>query len=169
MDTLAHGLYGAAIFRKKKSLFWWALLFGMLPDIIFIAYHEIIESRLYPLLFHSLHINLAMGSPNTLYYITHSFVTVGLVFILLYFIRRELTILTFPLTLHILFDIPFHCGEFGTRFLYPFSNISFCGYDYADFNHAWLWPINYTIIGILYYFLQRREKRKKKSFLQLDK
>lgn len=77
-----------------------------------------------------------MQSSYTLYYITHSFITVGLVFILLRFIRKELSILAFPLAFHVLFDIPFHCGIFGTRLIYPISDISFCGYEYTDFNHA---------------------------------
>lgn len=47
MDTLAHGLYGAAFFKKKRKLFWWALLIGMLPDILFIGYHELWEGKLY--------------------------------------------------------------------------------------------------------------------------
>lgn len=166
MDSLAHGLYGAAIFKKKKSLFWWVLVTGMIPDIIVIFYDEVWTHRVYPILQQLLELRLTMPPSYYLYYITHSFITTLIIFISLRLIRKELSILAFPLALHILFDIPFHCGVFATRFFYPISNFNICGYSYTDFNHAWLWPVNYIIIGLLYYFLRRREKRQnRKRFL----
>jgi hypothetical protein len=74
-------------------------------------------------------------------------------YLVLYFIQKELAILAIPYGLHILCDIPFHNSRFSTRFLYPLSNFHLHGYSQRL--HRWVHIPILFIIGLLYVFLLR--------------
>ena len=153
MDTLAHGLYGAAIFVPTKNERWMVAggFLGMLPDLITQG---------------AIVVKLGVGSGLTtlggqgvgfppelihLYYFTHSLFPILVVGVAIFLWRRKYAVLVLPYMLHVFFDIFTHCGLFGTRIFYPFSNLNFCGVNYAD--SLWFWEINYGVLVGLYYLL----------------
>ncbi len=155
MDILAHGLYGGALVLKKSpQLYWLSVLSGMAPDIVagsFRLYKAGSKKALPSFL--GIHHDLP-DSAYTAYHITHSFITAFCLFLVLFFIHRDLAILALPYAFHILCDIPFHTGRFATRFLYPLSSFHINGYEYA--RHKWLYVPNYLLIAIVYIFLVRQ-------------
>ncbi len=138
MDTLAHGLYGAALVagtRDEKKMFL-AATFGMLPDIIPYAVSLAQHGNIYD-------VNL------TLYYATHNIFAA----VLLLLLFRKHWFLAGAYGLHVFFDIFTHCGLFATRFLFPLSNLNFCTFNYGA-GDAWLaWEINYGILIGIYYMI----------------
>jgi len=146
MDTLAHGLYGAAIFAHTKNEKLMALggILGMLPDLIVYGVYAA-KGYIPP--------NVPESSLS-LYHVTHSLVLVGAVAALLFIFKRKWAVFILPYALHILFDIPTHCGLFSTWFLYPVSDINFCNFNYGE--SLWAWEINYGIIVFIYYLIYRR-------------
>lgn len=137
MDTLAHGLYGAALLAhtKDERLMVAAGFMGMLPDVI--VYATGVVSRTDPTKF------------IDLYRWTHSLLPLSLVALVLLVFKRKWLILLAPYLLHLLFDVPLHCGVFSTRLFYPLSDFHVCGINYAD--NWWAWEVNYGIlVGIFY-------------------
>ncbi len=114
---MAHGLLGAAIFvpTKNDKLMFLGGVIGMLPDVIV---YGVFAAQGYT-------IPYAPEASLPLYHITHSLIFAGAAAI----IFRKYAI---PYILHILLNIPTHCGAFATQFLYPLSNFSFCAFNYAD-------------------------------------
>lgn len=156
MDTLAHGLYGAAILVPTKKEKWMvaAGAAGMLPDLITqsaIVAQLGLKTGLETLGGHGVGFPLDLVN---LYYWTHSFFPILGVGVLLWIFKRKYAILVLPYMLHIFFDIFTHCGLFGTHIFYPLSNWSFCGVDYAE--SLWFWEINYGVIVGIYYLLYLR-------------
>ncbi|SRR5258708_3178424 len=155
MDFISHGLYGGAIIiRKAPQYYWLAVASGMLPDLLAGAFAMSKVGVLNG-------IKKFAGEDAHLpepvykfYYVTHSFITTGILALLLYLIRKDLVILALPYAFHILCDIPFHRSRFCTRFLYPLSNFHIKGFSYKD--HKWLYIPNYFIIIILYLFLLKQ-------------
>lgn len=146
MDTLAHGLYGAAIFAKTKQdrLMFLGGAIGMLPDVIV---YGVFAAQGYT-------IPYVPEASLPLYHVTHSLVLTAAVAGLVFIFKRKWAIFTLPYFLHILLDIPTHCGLFATQFLFPLSNVSFCAFNYAE--SLWGWEINYGIITLIYYFIYRK-------------
>lgn len=138
MDTLAHGLYGAAVFaptRDERLMFFGGVM-GMLPDVIVYGVY-VLQGYTIPYVPEA-----SLG----LYHWTHSFLVPLILFIIL---KKKWRFLAISYGLHILFDIPTHCGNFATVPFFPFSNWSTCGLNYAD--SLWAWEINYGIlVGIFY-------------------
>lgn len=141
MDTLAHGLYGAAIFaptRDERLIFLGGVM-GMLPDLVVYGIYGL----------QGYHIPNVPESSLGLYHITHSLVLVAAVAAVIFLIKKKWALLALPYALHILFDIPTHCGIFATVPFFPLSNWSTCGFNYAD--SLWAWEINYgVLVGIFY-------------------
>jgi len=152
MDTLAHGLYGAALLTptRNERLMVVAGFMGMLPDLI-VQGAVIVEQGLS-------HGVKTMGLRGdefpmnllVLYRSTHSlFVVAAMVLLLLLFKKKKYLILVVPYLLHILFDIFTHCGLFGTRILFPVSDFHVCGISYAD--SLWAWEVNYGVLVAIYF------------------
>lgn len=131
MDYLAHGFWSYIFFFKHKKP-WYAVLAGLIPDTfswgIYIMYN--------------LFTGLATGRPNlhqipdwvhTLYGISHSLVTSGLVLLALYLYfkvykkkRYPYFMLAWPIA--IVMDLLTHTREFlPTPFLWPISDWHFPG------------------------------------------
>lgn len=154
MDWLSHTLWSVTIVRKR-NLLWLTIIFGLLPDVAYLFYilYKIFGSKV--LVIESWTIpgevwiqKISEAALVNFYYFTHSFIAAFWVFAILYFFKRDYLILSFPYVVHILLDIPAHCGLFAARFLYPFSDFHLCGFRFEEHTSIIL-PINYLILGVV--------------------
>ncbi|MFH0829380.1 MAG: hypothetical protein V1907_04360 [Candidatus Kerfeldbacteria bacterium] len=118
MDILAHGLVTYVIASAKKTPHhWkWLVLFGILPDLIWLpatTFWLVTEGR------------IRFSLP--LYDISHSLIVWAAVtlFAMLYF--RRVYMVTWPWAVHILIDIPGH-RELLTPLLWPVSRFTVHGW-----------------------------------------
>ena len=143
MDTLAHALYGATIVAhtldEKKMLV--AATMGMMPDLIVYGVY-LAKGHIPP---------FVPAESVNLYHYTHSLFVPALLWLLL---PKKWRVFAIPYALHIFLDIPTHCGLFATKFLFPLSNFSTCGFNYAD--HWWAWELNYGLIILIFYIIYAR-------------
>ena len=88
MDTMAHGLWSFAVFHKKKYV-WWAVLFGVLPDLLSFGIIFIMNI---------LNGNFTKGRPSlsslpgwldSAYNMTHSLIIFLAVFSLVYIVAKK--------------------------------------------------------------------------------
>lgn len=127
MDVISHGLWGGMLLKKKTS-FWLALIFGMLPDALpfipFLAQQAsagnfsflVARPQAYP------------AWVFTVYNYTHSLIVAGGIFGILFYVRPNLGRAFLAWPIHILFDIPTHSAAcFPTKFLFPLSNLHYNG------------------------------------------
>lgn len=153
MTFIEHGLIGGAIvYKTNPDLFWLGVAAGMLPDIPPMAL------ALYKTGIKQVVRRVSSGKENDLpecvyklYDTTHSFITAALIFLILFFLNKDLTILAVSYGFHIICDIPFHNNRFSTRFLYPLSNFHIHGYSQGK--HRWIHIVSAIIILIVYIFL----------------
>lgn len=153
MDTLAHGLFGAAVLTptRNEKLMAIAGAMGMLPDLV-VQGAVIWETGFGE----GLRIVAARGDDfpqnlMVLYRASHSLVAVVVIAVLLLAFKRKYLLLAAPYLLHVLFDVFTHCGLFGTRLFYPFSDWHFCGLSYAD--NLWGWEITYGVLVGIYFLI----------------
>lgn len=156
MDTLAHGLYGVALAAKSKNekLMFAAAVSGMMPDVLVYGSAFVQLGIAGGWKFITDPNPAALSVPVSLYYYTHSFLTVLVLAGVLYLIKKKWVILALPYALHIFFDIFLHCGLFATRFLYPLSDFHICGVNYAD--HWWAWEANYGVLVLIFWWIYRK-------------
>ena len=144
-----------------KRKYWWAFLFGMLPDLL--AFGPFFAYRI-------LSGTLKFGKPEivsipsavfTVYNFSHSLFTAAAILLLMRFvISKELFISACAYPLHILLDIPTHDKTFfPTPFLFPLSNFRIDGISWGN---KYFMLSNYAALLIVY-FLYFRYKAKKKS------
>jgi hypothetical protein len=163
MDIVSHGLWGGLAFgRKRRRDFWSAFLFGIAPDLFSFGLYiggSWIEVFDHPDFSSGRHPDPA-DIPyfvHALYDVTHSLIVFGLIFGLVWFIRKRFYLPMAAWGLHILFDIPTHSdGFFPTPFLWPLS-------DFYVNGRSWSSPeifIPDVILLILcYYWFFIRKKR----------
>ena len=167
MDTLAHGLWGGALFYPSgRGKFGTAFFIGMAPDIFSFG------------LFHLTHpewLKLRLAGeisgppplsilPSYLFYaynLTHSLVVWVLLFALLWILMRRPPWVWLAWGLHILCDIPTHSTRFfPTPFLWPFQTPFVNG-------RPWSRPpfmlINYALIALTYLLLSMYRSRRKRT------
>lgn len=132
MDTVAHGLWPYLIFYKNRRRVW-ALVIGMLPDVIAFVPHVFVE-----------HFSGEQVMFDALYRVTHSLVVFTLVFCLIAFVIRSVPWIAGAWGLHIVFDIFTHPGSYyPTPYLYPFDSPFWFALDYR---WPWFYAINYAVI-----------------------
>jgi hypothetical protein len=162
MDTLAHGLWGGALFlRRPRREFFAAMFLGMTPDLLSFG------------IFHATHpgwisrriMGEISGPPDlaTLpayvfhtYNITHSLIVWAAVFVLLWLIRKKPAWIVAAGILHILCDIPTHTQSyFPTPFIWPFPTPFVNGIPWST---PGFMIVNYMAIAVVYgsMFLFRR-------------
>ena len=149
---LSHILWTYLPFRDKE----WcnkALVFAILPDIGYMLI------MLYAL-FGIAPIN-DMAIPDSLmviYHLLHSFVTLGIVAIIVWKFKRDLLYALSGWFLHILIDIPSHQGYYSTRFLYPlFPNVHIEGISWSNIE---VLALSYSLLVLAYlisYWMERRQ------------
>jgi len=164
MDFISHGLWGGIAFgRKNKKDFWWSFSIGIAPDVlsfgIFFAMTilGIIERP-----------NFGVGPHNpdsfpsiiyTLYNITHSLVTFGVVFLVLWFILKKPFLPLWAWGFHVVLDIFTHSFEFfPTPFLWPLSDYKLDAWMWGNW---WIFIPNLILLIVLYswFFTVKLKKR----------
>jgi hypothetical protein len=153
-DILSHGFWGGIIFRKR-SHYWLAFIFGILPDAL--AFGPLVILRI-------MAGDLITGKPGTntippwvytIYAWTHSLVIAGLIIIILLYINKKIGVAAGAWILHIFMDIPVHTREyFPTPFLFPLSDFTFSGVSSIK-----LWAVNWTVLIIVYLYSFLKSKR----------
>lgn len=156
MDFFAHLLWTFIFFYQLDPKFFLLTeFFGVIPDLIpfgtFLIYDK---SREEGSSLKKDSKNKLENAPNyifTLYDLSHSFVTFGVCFLIVYIFFDKLALVLVPWAMHILFDIFSHSkpmDAFQTKFLYPISQFSFKGYSWQ--NRKFI-IINYIaiIIGLI--------------------
>ena len=147
MDIFAHGLWSFAIFHKRNYV-WWAVFFGVLPDILSFGI----------LFFMNLFNGNLQRGPQALstlpkwlfmaYNLTHSLVLFATIFLALFLITKSWYWPLLAWAIHILIDIPTHSTRFfPTPFLWPISNYVFNGISWAT---PWFMLINYLSLIIVF-------------------
>lgn len=141
MDIISHGLWGSALLgTNKKSNFWLAFVFGILPDLLAFGLPFILMF-ISPLSGGAS--TISSGKPEfinntpsyvySLYNVGHSLIVVAIIFGIIWFIRRKpfLPMIAWPL--HIILDIFTHGKEFfPTPFLWPISDYKFDGVSWIS-------------------------------------
>ncbi|OGV60963.1 MAG: hypothetical protein A2283_09940 [Lentisphaerae bacterium RIFOXYA12_FULL_48_11] len=135
MDLLTHAMYGATVCSRaglaggrkgsgkrhwfKDSTVWWAVLFGLGPDIV---------SMWIPLAMHTLSGNeenffyLFDGNWLVVYRLSHSLIMAAVVSSVLFLCRSLLFVPSLAWTVHVVMDAVSHgTGKFQTLLFYPFS------------------------------------------------
>lgn len=139
MDIVSHAVWGATIIRTKPE-FWWAALFGALPDLILAVYGINRFGWKYFQDTTDQKFGTKAQSPFIkVYYFTHSLVPITCFAILLLIIEPRYVIVTIPYYAHVLLDSFTHSGPWAARLLYPISFIHFHGRDW--------WKNNWISIG----------------------
>src|SRR6185436_4595384 len=125
MDTLAHGLWGGAVFGQKKREWKWAFVLGMAPDLLsfgpfFLTRFGDIASRWAHRTFEPPDPHIIPAYVYHAYNVTHSLVMWALLFGLVWAWKRRVYWPLAAWALHILCDIPTHSTRFfPTPFLWP--------------------------------------------------
>ncbi len=134
MNTLAHGLWGAALVPKQnKNWLIKAVIFSMLPDLIWLPFMGTY------LLFTKNPIPHGWTDAPIwffqIYSLAHSLVVWLTVFVLSSFVLKRIQWAQLFWLLHILIDIPGHT-HFTTAFLYPISTYQYHGHFSWEANPA---------------------------------
>lgn len=155
MDIFSHVLW---VYVPTRNKLWRdeALLFAALPDFGFLLI------LLYVFFVSPLNFSRAIYTmPDTLlviYFSLHSFVTLGIVALIVWKLRPRLLPALSGWFIHILIDIPVHDGSFGTRFLYPiFPDTYVSGISWLDYR---VLAFSYLALVIAYIYSLRRERKK---------
>ncbi len=166
MDTLSHGLWGGVLFgQKNKKAFWWAFIFGLIPDIFSFGFWFI------PVIFGKWsRLDFTAGPPDPnlipiyidyLYNITHSLVIFAIVFFLVWLILKKPIIPMLAWLFHVFLDIFTHSADFfPTPFLWPFSDYYFNGWSWGN---SWVFIANLVLLVILYLWFLINKIRKNKT------
>jgi hypothetical protein len=165
LDTLAHGLWGGAVFGQRKENPWkWAFWLGMMPDLL--SFGPYFLTHL-PDIYHrwtSHH----FGPPDHrmippyvyhAYNVTHSLVIWSILMVFACSIHGRRAWPMGAWGLHILCDIPTHSLRFfPTPYLWPFATPFYNGIPWGRRSFM---IKNYLAIGLTYAVLFLYHKRQK--------
>ena len=166
MDTLAHGLWGGAVFGQRDNQWKWAFILGMCPDLFsfgpyFLTHAGDIGERW-------AHHQMGPPDPRLIpayvyhaYNVTHSLVVWGILMLIAVGLygRRGWPIGAWGL--HILCDIPTHSLRFfPTPYLWPFPTPFFNGHSWG--NRPFM-VANYSGIALAYLVLAYRQYKLRRS------
>ncbi|MBW2998506.1 hypothetical protein KY321_03115 [Candidatus Woesearchaeota archaeon] len=133
MDIVAHFLLVYLLFLKHPDKILLSLI-GICPDLLSLSSYYL---RLFLKKIKKKKIKIYLLE-KYIYRLTHSLLIFTLVFIMFYLINKSLLIYLIPWLIHILVDIPTHSKnyhnlleDFSTKILWPFSDISFDGFDWV--------------------------------------
>lgn len=132
MDTVSHGLWPYLFFYNHKRRLW-ALVIGMLPDVVAFVPHFLVE-----------HFSGGQVLFDAVYRLTHSLIIFAFVFCLIFVITRSVPWIAGAWGLHIIFDIFTHpASYYPTPYLYPFDSPFLFA---LDFRQPWFYVVNYTVL-----------------------
>ena len=165
MDILSHGLWGAIAFgRRSRPSFWLAFVIGLAPDllsfgILWAAALAGLEDA--PDFSHGTPLESSIPQyVHHLYDVTHSFIIFLVVFLLVWYIRKQPLWELSAWGLHVLVDVPTHSHAFfPTPVLWPLFDWKFNGWQ-------WMTPTifipNFALLLLVYaWFLSRIYRRKR--------
>jgi len=154
MDLFSHVLW-TRLLTKNKLWDEEALLFAVLPDIGFLLI------MLYVIFGKPMGQDFSDAMKTmppafmVIYHLLHSFVTLGIVALIVWKLKPRLLPALSAWALHICMDIPFHMGTFGTRFLYPIlPDFYFTGISWGDYR---VLAASYFMLLVIWYYLEMRE------------
>lgn len=154
MDTLAHGLWGGVgFYRQGAKRFGAAFVLGAAPDLLsfglfHISYPQWIQQRLAGEISGPPPLSLLPEFVFHAYNLTHSFLVWGVLFALIWMIRKRPPWLFLAWGLHILCDIPTHNSDyFPTPYLWPLPTPYVEGISWAT---PWFLATNYAALAAVY-------------------
>ena len=168
MDVFSHALWGGVVAgRKNKSYFWWAFGLGLFPDAA--SFGILMVARILGIAqgpdFSNGHPDMSQipHFVSVLYNITHSFITFGLVFLLIWFLLKKPFWPLMAWGFHIFLDIPSHSYQFfPTPFLWPISNFEINGINWGE-NIVFIPNVIFLILLYLVWGISWWKKYKCKS------
>ncbi len=165
MDTFAHGLWTAALYRAalpkvRKRTIVLAAFWGIVPDIFSFGIWTttlILTGGFFK----------QLGSPpdyatvpayvSVLYNWTHSLIVFAVVFGIIWAFRKRAPWIMLGWPVHILTDMPTHTSEFfATPFLWPLSDVSISGMSWGE---PWFMALNYGALLSIWTWLFLRHRR----------
>jgi len=161
MDILAHALWTAAagipIRRRlhRPLNLGWLIFWGVFPDIFSFAVPAIVRIWWYATGVTPHLLPDAKGPQHfqfvwQLYYCSHSLITFGIVFGLIWLLRKRPVLEPLGWALHILIDIPTHQGIFVLHFLWPLSSFGVSGFRWEN---RWFLLANYCGLLLVYMWI----------------
>jgi hypothetical protein len=167
MDIISHGLrWWIAVWRKNKKQFFWAFLFGILPDLLSFGFFTVIVFLGFvsaPDRWTHHDMSQIPQYVTVTYNVMHSLVTRTVAFGVVQLIRpAKAGMVMLAWLFHIVLDIFTHSRAFfPTQFLRPFSSITFNGIS------RWTWYIRRPDIALLIiiysiYFWKKYFRHRKK-------
>ena len=172
VDTLAHGLWTAAVYKaaqkpkEKKYNIWFATFFGVAPDIF--SFGILFAQTVFGFGYGRPRFG-AGGTPDSFYvpaYVhifydwTHSLIVFAAAFLIVWLIRRKPLWEMLGWALHILIDIPTHISAFfPTPFLWPISNYEVSGISWGN---PIFMAVNYSSLVLAYSYLVWRDRKSRK-------
>jgi|GEM_PF-3065360 len=158
MDIFSHVLWAYVPFRNKL----WrdeGLLFAVLPDFGFLLIILYVLLGTPPLVDFPQALPKMPGVLLVIYFTLHSFVTLGVVALIVWKYKPKLLPALSGWFIHIMMDIPVHDGYFGTRFLYPLlPDLYISGISWVDYR---VLAVSYLALVIVYIYSLRRERKKR--------
>jgi len=155
MDIFAHALWTLSIYWNYPNR-WLAMFIGIVPDIIAITPHLMMEHFTRP----------GQALYDVMYQISHSLIILLVITIIVFIISKKAIIVLGAWALHIIFDIFTHVSSYyPTPYLWPLPSPSLFAVDYRN---PQFMIINYAIIALVLLILVlkgkniKRTKRKKK-------
>lgn len=162
MDILSHGLWGGAPFyNKSKKKFWYAFLFGIMPDLFaFVPNMVIMMFTTSNYKFGERpHLSAIPDVVFRLYDVSHSLFVFLAVFLIVFLIRKKPFWPMIAWVIHIVMDIPTHTYEFfPTPFLWPFSNFKVDGISWGQ---QWFLIMDFSLLAVLYVVIYLAKRWKK--------
>ncbi|MFX1453096.1 MAG: hypothetical protein ACFFCM_19835 [Promethearchaeota archaeon] len=151
MDFIAHLLWTYIIlYQPDLKVLLLLEFFGIFPDLV-----PFFSVAIYDISKRNVRKRIDLSDPSevpkffyVLYDISHSFITFGICFLILYIFLNKLAFIIISWGMHIFFDIFSHGKPkdiVQTKFLYPISQFSIKGYSWQ---HRKALIINYSLIGI---------------------
>lgn len=164
MDVVAHGLWGGALFgRRRGKLFLSAALLGMAPDLLSFGVFHITRpgwmvGRLAGEISGPPALSILPAYVFYSYNVTHSLIVCAAIFFLAWRVVKRPPWLLGAWALHILCDIPTHGKSyFPTPFLWPLPTPFVDGINWATPQFmAWNYSCLIVVYGWLFFYRRRR-------------
>jgi len=171
MDILAHSLWTAAAgcsvpSRHRQSLrLGWLVFWGVFPDVFSFLIPAVIRIWWYatgvtPHLLPDANSSQHFQFVWQLYYASHSLVTFGFVFGVIWLLRKRPVLELLGWGLHIMIDIPTHQGMFALHFLWPLSSFGVSGLRWEN---RWFMATNYGALLLVYSWMWIKKRRERSS------
>ena len=150
MDLISHALINNLIFKDIPfKTRWWAIVFGVLPDLVSFSATYKLEFFKKVLFFKKIPHDFIPPLVFKIYQVTHSLVIWAVVFGIFWLLGwRTLAVMFSGWAIHIVIDIFTHSAKsFPTKIFWPFSHWYYSGFTWSSMRFL---MIEYMIIAVLY-------------------